>query len=203
MKLVFLAIVIALVSLSLHAEQTEIRFAQQPLEIRVDSALYRPFYAEIKTSWPSDKFRAEISFAETLPTIMFAQKQPLQIDPIHVEISFAHEPLLLNVRTSTDWPVVLATLAVGIGSILTSLIVGWLYVVNHKTEVRGSIASFRDEREENLDHRSPHKEAGGRGSSPTSAAESRPQLAEASTSGLEHAGSGRNDDQRREKRFEL
>lgn len=53
------------------------------------------------------------------------------------------QPLKIELENSTDWPTVVATLAVGVGSIMTSLIVGWLSVVNQRTQVQSNIANFR------------------------------------------------------------
>jgi len=75
-----------------------------------------------------------LELALPIGAVNSAQVQALQVQP---------QPFRVDVETSTDWPVVLATLAVGVGSILTSLVVGWLSVVNQRTQVRSSIANFR------------------------------------------------------------
>lgn len=61
------------------------------------------------------------------------------------QILVSPQPLKLDVDTPTDWPTVIATLIVGIGSVLTTLLVGWLSYVNQRSQIRGSIASFRQQ----------------------------------------------------------
>jgi len=53
------------------------------------------------------------------------------------------QPLKLNIETSTDWPIVIATLMVGVGSVLTTLFVGWLTYVNQRNQIRSNKANFR------------------------------------------------------------
>lgn len=52
-------------------------------------------------------------------------------------------PIPVRLDSPTDWPSVIATLTVGLGSILTSLVIGYLSHQNQKAQVRSSIASLR------------------------------------------------------------
>jgi hypothetical protein len=80
-----------------------------------------------------------MSRQDLAPTLQ--QQQGLK--PITITHEAAQEPIRLAIETPTDWPTVIATLAVGIGSILTSLIVGYLSYQNQRSQVRSSIASLR------------------------------------------------------------
>ena len=59
------------------------------------------------------------------------------------EIIVNPQPLKINLDTPTDWPIFFATLLVGVGSILITLLVGWLSSVNQRTQIESSIATFR------------------------------------------------------------
>ncbi len=58
-------------------------------------------------------------------------------------IAVAPQPLKLTVETPTDWPTVLATLLVGIGSILITSMVGWLSYSSQRSQIRSNTANFR------------------------------------------------------------
>lgn len=54
------------------------------------------------------------------------------------------QPLKLKIESSTDWPTVVATSLVGIGSILTTLFVGRLTYVNQRIQIQSATANFRN-----------------------------------------------------------
>ncbi len=71
---------------------------------------------------------------------------PIKDNHIHQtesQILISPQPLNIKVDTPTDWPTVIATLIIGVGSVLTTLLVGWLSHVNQRSQIRSSIASFR------------------------------------------------------------
>jgi hypothetical protein len=70
-------------------------------------------------------------------------QQQQALKPIITMQGAAQQPIRIALETPTDWPTVIATFAVGIGSILTSLIVGYLSHQNQKSQVRSSIAGLR------------------------------------------------------------
>lgn len=55
------------------------------------------------------------------------------------------QPLRLAVDTATDWPTVAATSLVGVGSIVTSILVAWITRVNQRSQLRASTATFRQQ----------------------------------------------------------
>ena len=59
------------------------------------------------------------------------------------QIKIDPQPLKLSVDTATDWPTVIATMMVGVGSILTTLLVGWLSHANQRSQIRSATANFR------------------------------------------------------------
>lgn len=59
------------------------------------------------------------------------------------QILVSPQPLKIFVDNSTDWPPVIATFLVGIGSVMTTLLVGWLSAMNQRTQIRSNIATFR------------------------------------------------------------
>ncbi|HET6720413.1 MAG TPA: hypothetical protein VFH22_12235, partial [Rhodocyclaceae bacterium] len=62
----------------------------------------------------------------------------------HGQIIVNPQPLKLNIETSTDWPTVMATFLVGIGSILITSMVGWLSFSSQRMQIRSNIANFRN-----------------------------------------------------------
>ncbi|WP_421220124.1 hypothetical protein [Aeromonas jandaei] len=60
------------------------------------------------------------------------------------------QPLKISVETATDWPIVIATLIVGFGSILTSAIVARISYINQRSQIRSNIAAFRQKWQEEL-----------------------------------------------------
>lgn len=70
-------------------------------------------------------------------------QQQQALKPIIIMQGAAQQPIRIALETPTDWPTVIATLAVGVGSILTSLIVAYLTHQNQKSQVRSSIAVLR------------------------------------------------------------
>lgn len=65
------------------------------------------------------------------------------VKPVIIQNEGTQAPISVYLDSPTDWPTVIATLAVGLGSILTSLVVGYLSHQNQKAQVRSSIASLR------------------------------------------------------------
>ena len=59
------------------------------------------------------------------------------------EILINPQPLKLVVDTPTDWPTVIATGLIGIGSIVTSGILARITYINQKSQIRAGTASFR------------------------------------------------------------
>lgn len=60
------------------------------------------------------------------------------------------QPLRVSLETSTDWPIFIATLIVGLGSILTSIIVARISYINQRSQIRSNIATFRQKWQEEL-----------------------------------------------------
>ncbi|WP_141689867.1 MULTISPECIES: hypothetical protein [Aeromonas] len=61
-----------------------------------------------------------------------------------------YQPLKISVETSTDWPIVIATLIVGIGSILTTCFVARISYINQRVQISSNIATFRQKWQEEL-----------------------------------------------------
>jgi hypothetical protein len=55
------------------------------------------------------------------------------------------KPIELNVHTDSDWPAIVATGLVGVGSILTAIIVAWITRRNQLSQSRATLAGFRKE----------------------------------------------------------
>lgn len=63
--------------------------------------------------------------------------------PVIIQNDGTQAPISVRLESPTDWPTIIATLAVGLGSLLTSLVVGYLSHQNQKAQVRSSIATLR------------------------------------------------------------
>lgn len=67
----------------------------------------------------------------------------LSTEKTQSQILVSPQPLKLSLENSTDWPPVIATFLVGIGSVMTTLLVGWLSAMNQRSQIRSNIATFR------------------------------------------------------------
>lgn len=51
----------------------------------------------------------------------------------------------VNLVSSTDWPVVIATALIGLGSVLTTSLVGWYAYMAQRNQVKANAATYRNE----------------------------------------------------------
>ena len=90
---------------------------------------------------PSNQTKIELPQAKPPSKQHLPQQQ--SVKPVIIQHEGTQTPISVYLDSPTDWPTVIATLAVGLGSILTSLVVGYLSHQNQKAQVRSSIASLR------------------------------------------------------------
>lgn len=60
------------------------------------------------------------------------------------------QPFKITAETSTDWPTVIATILIGVGSILTTIFVAWTAKISQRSQVRAAVANFRHGWQEKL-----------------------------------------------------
>lgn len=65
-------------------------------------------------------------------------------------IESSPHPIKFSIETATDWPIVIATLIVGIGSVITTIFVARISYMNQKFQIRSNIASFRQKWQDEL-----------------------------------------------------
>lgn len=90
---------------------------------------------------PSNQGKIESAQAKPASNQHLPQQQSTK--PVIIQHEGTQAPIPVRLDSPTDWPTVIATLTVGLGSILTSLVVGYLSHQNQKAQVRSSIASLR------------------------------------------------------------
>jgi hypothetical protein len=90
---------------------------------------------------PSNEVKIGSPKGESASLQLLPQQQTMK--PVIIQHEGTQAPISVSLNSPTDWPTVLATLTVGLGSILTSLVVGYLSHQNQKAQVRSSIASLR------------------------------------------------------------
>ncbi|MBV7416462.1 hypothetical protein [Aeromonas sp. sif2433] len=83
--------------------------------------------------------------------LKFILERPLYAAEKHLNVVEDNgKPLKISVETATDWPIFIATLIVGIGSILTTAFVARISHVNQRSQIRSNIAAFRQKWQEEL-----------------------------------------------------
>jgi hypothetical protein len=112
----------------------------QPKEVVKNSIPPHQTEKEIKQELNA---KATVQYKATLPV---ENKEP-NTQQIQLTI---HQPAVIKIESETDWPLLGATIFVGVGSILITLVIGWLAVATQKSQIKSSTAHFRHDWQKEL-----------------------------------------------------